>query len=79
MAKWDGWAGTILDVDLSTGKIEKLPLDRDRAIKHLGGLGFGTRTLFDEVGPEVDPLSPDSIISIGNGPLRDDVTRVWPD
>ena len=69
MARWNGWAGTILDVDLNTGKIEKVPLDRDRAIKHLGGLGFGTRILFDEVGPEVDPLSPDSVISIGNGPL----------
>ena len=69
MATWNGWAGTILDVNLSTGKIEKVPLDRDQAIKHLGALGFGTRTLFDEVGPEVDPLSPDSVISIGSGPL----------
>ena len=69
MAMWNGWAGTILDVDLSTGKIEKVPLDRDWAIKHLGALGFGTRILFDEVGSEVDPLSPDSVISIGSGPL----------
>lgn len=69
MANWHGWAGRILNVDLSSGKIEVEPLSRDFAIKHIGGRGFGTRILYDEVGPEVDPLSPGNIIAIGSGPL----------
>jgi aldehyde:ferredoxin oxidoreductase len=69
MNDWYGWAGMILDVDLTTGTIERQPLGRKFALDHLGGLGFGMRTLYDEVGPETDPLAPESVISIGNGPL----------
>jgi len=69
MTEFCGWAGAILDVDLTSGKIEKYPLSREMAIKHIGGLGFGTKTLYDNVGPGVDPLSPESVFTIGQGPL----------
>ncbi|MDP2718795.1 MAG: aldehyde ferredoxin oxidoreductase N-terminal domain-containing protein, partial [Dehalococcoidia bacterium] len=49
-----GWAGTILRVDLSRGEIKKEPLERDFALKWLGGEGFGAKLLWDEVGPEVE-------------------------
>ena len=64
-----GWAGLILDVDLTTGKITKSELDRDFAIKYIGGSGFGVRILYDEVGPDVDPLDPNNITIVGHGPL----------
>ena len=66
---WHGWAGRILNVNLTTGEIETEPLSKDFARKHIGGRGFGTRILYDEVGPEVDPMGPDNIIAIGSGPL----------
>ena len=42
-----GYAGQILHVNLSSGNIEKKPLDRDFARKHIGGLGFGTQIYLD--------------------------------
>jgi len=69
MAEWFGWAGTVLDVNLTTGEINKVSLDTDFARGYLGGRGFGTRWLYDSVPPEVDALSPEAIISINSGPL----------
>ena len=40
-----GWAGKILNVDLTTGKIEKESLAKDWAMKYVGGSGFGARVL----------------------------------
>ncbi len=70
MATYYGWAGTMLDVDLSRGKIERQSLPRDWAEKDVGGLAFGSRILFDQVGPEVDPLSPDNVMVILTGALN---------
>ena len=64
-----GWAGKILDVDLTTRKIKTEPLSKDWAVKYIGGSGFMARVLYDEVGPEVDALSPENIALIGQGPL----------
>ncbi|MBI4188268.1 MAG: hypothetical protein HY529_03570 [Chloroflexi bacterium] len=69
MTDWYGWAGTILNVDLTNMKVSRQPLSRELATKYIGGDGFGSRILYDEVGPETDPLSPENIIIIGNGPL----------
>ena len=66
---YSGWSGTILHVDLTNRKIDKEPLDEGMAIKHIGALGLGTKMLYDEVGPEVDPLSPESVLTLGSGPL----------
>lgn len=69
MAQWNGWAGTILDVDLSSRRITKERLSRDLAVKYIGGSGFGARILYDLVGPEIDPLSDKNVLLITNGPL----------
>ena len=61
--------GTILRVDLSSGKIEKEPLGEDLRVKYIGGRGINSRLLFDEVGPEVDPLSPENRLIFGTGPF----------
>lgn len=36
----------------------------------LGGLGYNAMILYDEVGPEVDPFSPDNIVVISPGTLN---------
>ena len=61
--------GKILEVDLSSGKITKTEVDPEFGRKYIGGRGFGNKFLFDEVGPDVDPYSPENIVVFANGPL----------
>lgn len=64
-----GWAGKVLDIDLTTGAVKSTPLDMEIARLYLGGRGLGARMLWDEVGPEVEPLSPENVLIFTNGPL----------
>ena len=64
-----GWRGTILRVDLTTEKVTKQPLDESVARKFIGGRGFNSKTLFDEVKPGVDPLGPENILCLAPGLL----------
>ena len=68
MADWYGWMGTILRVDLSTGKITKEPLSKELASNYIGGRGINSKILYDETGPETDPLGPDNRLIVGTGP-----------
>jgi len=62
-----GWMGTILWVDLTSGKIEKEPLSDRLRLNYIGGRGINSRILYDSVGPEVDALSPENVIIFGTG------------
>jgi aldehyde:ferredoxin oxidoreductase len=64
-----GWAGKILDINLSDGSIATVPLDREMARLFLGGRGLGARLLWDMVGPEVAPLSPENVLIFSTGPI----------
>lgn len=64
-----GYAGRILRVDLTTGRIEKEDLDEGFAKRFLGGKGFGTKILYDEFSPQSDAFSSENLIVISNGPL----------
>ena len=64
-----GWCGKILRVDLTHGMISVEELDQDLARDYLGGRGLGTKYLFDEVDPRVEPLSPDNKLMFAVGPL----------
>ena len=65
----EGWAGKILDINLTNGAVETVPLDMEMAYLFLGGRGLGARLLWDLVGPEVEPLSPDNVLIFATGPL----------
>ena len=67
--EYHGYAGRILYVDLSTGQIEKQPLDIEMAQRFLGGSGINYRLGYDLLKPGVDPLSPDNGIILGSGPF----------
>lgn len=69
-----GYAGNILHVDLSTGKIKKEPLDINLARKFIGGQGIGIHMLFDMLEPHIDPLSPENPLVFGTGPLTGTLT-----
>ena len=65
-----GWAGKILRVDLSQGKIVKQSLNREFAVKFIGGRGFNSKVIYDEFDPEIkDPYSPENIVCIAPGLL----------
>ena len=64
-----GWVGRIARVNLTTGEVSVRELDSKLAETYLGGRGFGARFLYDEVGPSVEPLSPENLIILATGPL----------
>ncbi|MDO9263490.1 MAG: aldehyde ferredoxin oxidoreductase family protein [Desulfosalsimonadaceae bacterium] len=67
-----GYAGQILYVNLTSGSIEKKPLDMDFARKHIGGLGFGAQIYLDLIKNqpvEFDPLSESNPFVLMTGPL----------
>ena len=59
-----GYAGQILYVNLSDGSLQKKSLERDFALKYIGGRGFSSRILWDELEPGIDPFSPANIVSL---------------
>src|SRR5512139_3296642 len=65
----NGWNGKILDIDLTMLTYKTYPLDMEIAHQFLGGRGLGARLLWDLVGPQVDPLSPENVLIFINGPL----------
>lgn len=65
----NGWMGKLLVVDLASGEITTQPLDMEMARLFIGGRGLGARLLWDLVGPEVEPLSPENVLIIATGPM----------
>ncbi len=65
----NGWNGKILEIDLATLTHKSYPLDMEMAKQFIGGRGLGARLLWDLVGPEVEPLSPENVLIFTNGPL----------
>lgn len=63
-----GYAGRVGHVDLSTGTVDYRPIPDEWALKYIGGRGLGVRYVFEN-GPQVDPLGPDNILCLMNGPL----------
>ncbi len=65
----NGWIGKILRVNLTNGELKVEDLDKNHAIKFLGGRGLGSKILFDEIDPRIDPLGPDNKLILATGPL----------
>ncbi|MDK2372091.1 MAG: aldehyde ferredoxin oxidoreductase family protein [Candidatus Korarchaeota archaeon] len=64
-----GWTGKILRVDLTRGKTVVQDLDPKVAVDFLGGRGLAIKTLWEELPPGVDPLSPENLLIFATGPL----------
>jgi aldehyde:ferredoxin oxidoreductase len=69
MAITFGWAGTVLFVDLSSGKVTKVATTDYRPEEFIGGLGLNTRIFWDLGCPEVAAYHHDNPLIISNGPL----------
>ena len=59
----------MLEVDLASKEYLVQPLKEKILREYIGGLGLGMKILYDEVGPNVDPLSSENILFIAPGPL----------
>ncbi len=64
-----GWIGTIVRVDLSTGKIKKEKLNKKWAEEYIGGRGLGVKYYYEEVAADIDPLSEKNNLIVATGPL----------
>ena len=68
----DGYAGSILYVDLTKGSAQKKPLPEELKKQYLGGRGFGVKLVSDLVPPKADPLGEKNVIVFATGPLYRD-------
>ena len=62
-------AGFNLEINLSTGNIERVATDPRDTELYLGGLGTNAKILWDRVAPEVDAFSPENLLIFGAGLL----------
>ncbi len=63
-----GYTNRVAWVDLTSGDIEYRGIDESDARKYIGARGLGVKYVFDN-GPEVEPLSPENLLCVMNGPL----------
>lgn len=65
-----GYHGVILNIDLSTGKSEKVVVPSEDLARFVGGQGLGMKILWDRLKkPGVDPLSPENPLIFMPGPF----------
>lgn len=67
-----GYAGRLLEVDLSREKVSVVELEPEVLEKYVGGRGLAAYLLWRELGSrwqEVDPLGPENILLFLTGPL----------
>ncbi|MFH0941949.1 MAG: aldehyde ferredoxin oxidoreductase N-terminal domain-containing protein [Chloroflexota bacterium] len=67
MAKLYGWAGKLLRVDLSSGKLTDIPTT-EYVPKFLGGRGLACKIYWDEVSPGVGAFDPENVLIFTTGP-----------
>ena len=68
-----GYAGRVLDVDLTRERVDWKTLDDETARLYIGGKGYGTRLLYDETEAGIDPLGPENLLIFATGPLNGSV------
>jgi len=64
-----GYMGKILRVNLTSGKITTEDIDPQIAQEYIGGAGYATKILYDEVPAKTDPLGPDNKLILMTGPV----------
>lgn len=67
--KTGGYAGNILLIDLTTGKVKREPLENESASKYIGGWGMNARLAYDLIKPGMDAYTPEMPLIFGAGLL----------
>jgi len=63
-----GFAGVIARVNLSTGEIKREKINEEWARLFIGGRGYGSKIIYDEVDPKIAPLTLENKVVIATGP-----------
>ncbi len=63
-----GYAGKVLEIDLTSGEIKKLDINEEDCRAFLGGTGLGAKMYLDRFPGDVDPLSPENPLILMTGP-----------
>jgi len=70
MNNFPGYHGVILEIDLTTGTIEKREYSAEDVEKFVGGRGLGMKILWDRLSePGINPLSPENPLMFMPGPF----------
>lgn len=64
-----GYAGKIMNVNLTTGTIEYETIPDDLYKQVLSGVGLAAKLLYDRIPADADPLGPDNILAFTSGML----------
>jgi aldehyde:ferredoxin oxidoreductase len=64
-----GYMGRILRIDLSSRQARQEPLEEGNVKALLGGRGLAAKYYWDEIGPEVEPLSAENKLIFMTGPV----------
>ncbi|MGD0918179.1 MAG: aldehyde ferredoxin oxidoreductase family protein [Thermodesulfobacteriota bacterium] len=65
-----GYAGKFLRVNLSEGTVKNEPLPVQVAMDFIAGRGFGSKYLYDELAPNIDPLGEHNKLILATGMLN---------
>ena len=64
-----GYHGRFLEVDLSAGTTEELPLSEETLEKYVGGATLAAALVYERVSKDLDPLSPENPLVFSTGPF----------
>jgi len=64
-----GYMGKILNVNLTTGKLQEEALSEELCRDFVGGYGIAARLLYERIPVGADPLGPDNVLGFMTGPL----------
>ncbi|KYK35362.1 MAG: hypothetical protein AYK19_01890 [Theionarchaea archaeon DG-70-1] len=75
MPEFYGYCGKIVRIDLETRKIKEIQLSKSLIKKYIGGSGFCSVTLYNELKPGIDPLGKENKLFFSTGPFTG---TLWP-
>ncbi len=64
-----GYVGRVLEVDLTSGQVAVTPLDQAWVHRFVGGRGFTSWLLWENVAADGDPLGPENLVTFATAPL----------
>jgi len=65
-----GYAGELLKVNLSEGRVSTEKIEKETVIDYIGGKVFGARILLERTQPGIDPLDPRNLLIFATGPAN---------
>ncbi len=64
-----GYWNKLLKIDLTEGEVKEEELSDEFLRKYIGGAGFTTKIIFDELKPDIEPLDPENVLAVAPGTL----------